>query len=229
MKKILSIVLVMMLVFSFAACGGKEETPEVTTDPAVAGGWTTPEKLADAAIAEETVQVFTKACEKSGKQLTLAALLGTQVVAGTNYAFLCTEEGKTVIAIVYAGLDGEAEVLSVKPLDVATFTGSETATETEALAGGWTIGEDVTANNIGDEAQKALDTALAGFAGMNYEGIALLGTQVVAGVNYAILCKGTAVVPNAAASLYVVTVYAALDGTAEITSTAALNIADFTA
>lgn len=242
MKKLLALALVAVLVFSFAACGGNEkEEPtdpanvvptdpanEVPTDAPEAGGWTVPEKLADAALAEETVEMFNKACEKSGKELAPVALLGTQVVAGTNYAFLATEEGKTVIAIVFKGLDGEAEVLSVKDFDAAAYEGKE-APDAEEIAGGWTIGEEVTANTIDENAKAALDKALEGFAGMAYEPVALLGTQVVAGVNYAILCKGHAVIPDAVSSLYIVTVYASVDGSAEISGTEVFDIADFNA
>lgn len=232
MKKMIAIALALLLVLSFAACAGGNKAPEAETtaaDELVAGGWTTPEKLADAKLAEETVDMFSKACEKAEKNLTPAAILGTQVVAGTNYAFLCTEENKPVVAILYKGLEGDAELLSVKPIDVGAITESETEAGEEELAGGWTVGEEVTANDIGEDAQKALDAALKGFAGMSYEPVAVLGTQVVAGVNYVILCKGHAVVPGAASGLYLVKVFAGLDGSAEITATAAFNVADYTA
>lgn len=232
MKKILAIALAALLVLSFAACGGGKDAPEAEITEAeapVAGGWTTPEKLADAKLPQETVDMFNKACEKSEKKLTPVAVLGTQVVAGTNYAFLCTEENKPVVAILYKGFEGDPEILSVKSVDVAAISDAQAEAGEEELAGGWTVGEEVTANDIGEEAQKALDAALKGFAGMGYEPVAVLGTQVVAGVNYAILCKGHAVVPNAASNLYVIKVFAGLDGSAEITATAAFNIADYTA
>lgn len=224
MKKLISLALILILVFSFAACGGKTETqPEVT------GGYTVPEKLNDSTLARDIAQMFDEACENSGKTLTPAALLGTQVVAGTNYAFLCADEGKISVAIVYEALDGKAEITSVKQIDITAFTGTDKDADPQPLEGGFVITEAVTSNVIDEDAQKALDTALEGYTGMGYEPVALLGTQVVAGVNYAILCKGTPVVPDAVSSLYVLTVYSAPDGTAEIASCAAFNLADFTA
>lgn len=223
MKKLISIALVLLLIFSLAACGGQKKDPEIP------GGYTAPEKLTISSLSDEMAKVFADACESSGKTLTPAALLGTQVVAGTNYAFLCTEDGNPSVAIISEGLDGKAEVTSVKELDVTAYTGKDAEADNELLEGGFAVTEAVTANKIDDDAQKALDTALEGLVGMNYEPVALLGTQAVSGTNYAILCKGTPVTPDAVSALYVVTVYAGLDGKAEISSSAALNLADFTA
>lgn len=225
MKKLISIALVLLLVFSLAACGGQKKEP----GSEVIGGYTVPEKLTDSELAGDVAAVFEEACKNSDKTLTPAALLGTQVVAGTNYAFLCTEDGKPSVAIIFEGIAGKAEVASVKELDVAAYTGKDAEAGNELLEGGFAVTEAVTANKIDDNAQKALDTAVEGLVGMNYEPVALLGTQVVSGTNYAILCKGTPVTPDAVSALYVVTVYAGLDGKAEISSSAALNLADFTA
>lgn len=225
MKKLISIALALLLVFSFAACGGQKEEPRNEA----AGGYTVPEKLTDSELAGDIAAVFEEVCKNSGRTLTPAALLGTQVVAGTNYAFLCTENGKTSIAIIFEGLDGKKEISSVKELDITAYAGKDTEADNELLEGGFAVTEAVTANKIDEQAQKALDTALEGLVGMNYEAVALLGTKVVSGTNYAILCKGTPVTPDAVSALYIVTVYAGLDGKAEISSTAALNLADFTA
>lgn len=86
------------------------------------------------------------------------------------------------------------------------------------LTGGWTATEDAA---VTEEARTALDKALEGFVGSNIEPVALLGTQLVAGMNYAILCRVTPVVPNAVPHYAVVYVYSAPDGSASI-----LEIAD---
>ncbi len=55
--------------------------------------------------------------------------------------------------------------------------------------------------------------------GYKYEVLAVLGSQPVAGTNYAYLCKGTAVVPNATSAYLLVDVYADSDGKAELLGT----------
>ena len=57
-----------------------------------------------------------------------------------------------------------------------------------AVVGGWTVTKDA---KLSDEAKAAFDKALEGLTGVSYEPVALLGTQVVAGKNYAILCRIT--------------------------------------
>lgn len=84
----------------------------------------------------------------------------------------------------------------------------------ETLAGGWTHPEDTA---ITDEARAAFDKALEGFTGVAYEPVALIGTQVVAGMNYCFLCKATTVYPGAQPREALVYIYADLQGNAEIT------------
>lgn len=91
----------------------------------------------------------------------------------------------------------------------------------EALAGGWTM-LDVTAS-IPEEALAAFDKAMATLVGVSYEPAALLSTQLVAGTNYLFLCKAAPVVPDAVSYWATVTVYAALDGSAEVLSITAID------
>lgn len=82
-------------------------------------------------------------------------------------------------------------------------------------AGGWTK---VSSPVITDELRKTFDKAAGELTGMSYEPVAYLETQVVAGRNHLILCKGTATVPNARTYYSLLKIYERLDGTAEITS-----------
>ena len=47
------------------------------------------------------------------------------------------------------------------------------------------------------EAQAAFDKAMEGLVGVRYVPVALLGTQLVSGMNYCILCEATVVYPGA--------------------------------
>lgn len=87
----------------------------------------------------------------------------------------------------------------------------------EMLAGGWQANkEDTTV--IPDNVQAAFDKAMEGLVGVSYEPVAYLGSQVVAGTNYALLCKGTTVTAEPKTSYYKVVIYEDLSGNCEVLS-----------
>ena len=90
----------------------------------------------------------------------------------------------------------------------------------EPMLGGWSVCEDAV---VTEEAKAALEKALENFVGSNVEPVALLGTQVVAGTNYCLLCKLTNVVPDAVPYYAIVFVYQGVDGTSEILSISAID------
>ena len=96
------------------------------------------------------------------------------------------------------------------------------AEETEPVAGGWTASaEDPTL--IPEAALEAFNKATEELVGCDYEPIALLGSQVVAGTNYCLLCKCTVVTPDAPVSYVLMYIYSGVDGTNEV-----LDIQDIT-
>ena len=93
--------------------------------------------------------------------------------------------------------------------------GEEVPAEAEGmLSGGWAA--------AADPAITVFDKGMEGLVGVDYVPVALLGTQVVAGTNYAFLCQGTVVVPNAVPAWKIVFLYQDLEGSVSI-----INIADF--
>lgn len=206
MKKFFSVLLSILLLLGCTVPAMAEQT---------AGGWTVCE---DTTLTPEAQAAFDKAMEGfAGVGYTPVALLATQVVAGVNYCLLV--KGTTVTATpvsfyalmyIYAGVDGTAEVLNVRDLNV---TGEAN------LAGGWMLQDETT-----QEAADAFAKAMQDFVGVGYNPIALLSTQVVAGVNYRFLCVGTPVVLNPVPFYAIVTVYADLDGAAMIMDVQTVNI-----
>ena len=81
--------------------------------------------------------------------------------------------------------------------------------------GGWSV-------NTGDPAdipQEVLDAfskAVEGLTGCVYEPIALLASQVVAGMNYCLLCRLTVVYPDAQPTYALVYVYQNIEGACEL-------------
>ena len=244
MKKI-SIVLsvVLALGLCLAGCGTAkeaettaEEAEEVVEEAgAIAGGWTISEELTNASVPSDVAELLEKGLEGyAGMGLEPVALLGTQVVAGVNYAILCkgttvtaTPVTKLVVAILYADLEGNAEIRNVADFNLSDYANTDVAVEAEQLAGGWSVYEEVPNIVLSERAQNAFDSATEELLGVGYSQIAVLGTQVVAGTNYAILALKTTVTAEPVSQMCVVTIYAGVDGSNELLTIADINIADF--
>ena len=88
---------------------------------------------------------------------------------------------------------------------------------TNEIAGGWEVNSGSTAMSKNRAAYAAFKKATAELEGVSYQPVAVLGTQVVAGTKYAILCKATAVIPDAVPEITIMYIYEDLDGKVEIT------------
>ena len=94
---------------------------------------------------------------------------------------------------------------------------AENATETESTAGicgGWTTAKDKT---ITKEIRSLVKKATKDLVGVKYEPVRYLGSQVVAGTNHRILCKATAVYPDAEPTMKILYLYEDLSGNVTIT------------
>ena len=92
-----------------------------------------------------------------------------------------------------------------------------------AAVGGWTVPEKA---EVTEDAQAAFDKALEGLTGVSYTPVALVGTQLVSGTNYCILCEARVVYPDAVPYYALVYVYADLNGGAELLDIVILDIGD---
>ena len=95
---------------------------------------------------------------------------------------------------------------------------SLSAAPAEMLAGGWETAECEAVTLPDEGAQAAFEKATEKLVGAAYTPVALIGKQVVAGMNYCILCQIMPVVPDAEPSWALVYIYADLEGNAEITN-----------
>ena len=173
MKKWIAIVLLAVMLFSLAACGQKKE------EPAAVGGWT----LNDSGeLSAEAKAAFDKAMEGlMGVNYTPVALLGTQLVSGTNYSILAEAtvvypdaQPYYAVVTVYEDLQGKAEIRNIAALDLGRIAESGEVVIAEApeeqLLGGWTVDR--------DGSVEVEDAVLH------------LASQVVSGTNHCVLCKG---------------------------------------
>ena len=214
-------------------CAGQKgeptEGPDEQTQVGTAGGWTIPEGYGTT-FTDDEQDIFNRAMQGLvGVSYHPVTVIATQVVSGTNRAYLCRGTLVTpgggecwYVVTVYESLQGDVEILDIKELDYVSpiyFTGEDNG----QMVGGWTI---VKPNSytIPTEAAQALEKANEGNLGYEYTPIALLGTQVVAGTNYRILAYGAPVTPDAQGALHILEIYVDLDGNAQITSQGQLDI-----
>ena len=80
------------------------------------------------------------------------------------------------------------------------------------------------AGELPEDAQTAFDKATEGLVGAKYVPVDLLSTQLVAGMNYCILCQITPVTPDATPNWALVYIYADLQGNAKISNVYELYI-----
>ena len=116
-------------------------------------------------LTEEEDGILQKAIEGSDQSFSGVALLGSQVVSGTNYAFLGQADIDGVstwaVAVVYQDLEGNVSLTSVKAIDLSKYVEETSDINFEQLAGGWTVTDtryevknyDETADNASDDAK----------------------------------------------------------------------------
>ncbi len=115
MKKVFAVLLALLTLVCAAAAA------EI-----LSGGWM---PSADPAVTEELKAVFDKGMETLvGVDYTPVAYLGSQVVAGTNHAFLCQAkvvypgaEPAYAIVYLYQDLGGGVQILNIADFDIGAL------------------------------------------------------------------------------------------------------------
>ena len=115
MKKLIALILLVLMTVSAAAA-----------DEILCGGWT---PSADPAVTEELQALFEKGTETlTGVGYIPVVYLGSQVVAGTNHAFLCQATvvvpdavPEWAVVYLYQDLQGNVSVLDIGGFDVGAF------------------------------------------------------------------------------------------------------------
>ena len=198
MRRCIVLALAAVMLFSLAACGVKKAEPETV------GGWALTQ---DAKLTDQAQKAFDKAMEGLvGVRYTPVGLLGTQIVSGTNYCFLCeaavvypNAQPYYALVYVYETLRGEAKIAGIVTLNLGEIAESGEVKSAQApeggLMGGWTVDRESRA-----EAEGA---------------VMHLASQVVAGTMHCVLCRGW----------NLCFVYENLEGKTELKATVPLDIA----
>lgn len=194
--------------------------------------WTMPDSIE---VTSELNGLFNEGVEGLTKAtFEPAAYLGYIEETDLAHAFLCktTEDtGKTFWSVVYIKEDSEGKV---NLLDVQSIMLSESSDKGavqfgtvsgDELVGNWSVDEESVSNGIGDisdDIKAAIDEALKSKVSVTYEPIMIMGSQVVSGTNYAVLCK------NVTSSEWtIVYVYKNLDGKGTLMNVATFDLEVF--
>lgn len=196
----------------------REETPMV-------GGWSINKGHFSPADNKDAMKAFHKAINGlTGYYYEVIAVLGSQVVAGTNYAYLCRgnvvvpdAEPTYLILYVYENLIGKARILDSQSI----FTG-----DLEGVSGDFSLNTGKVELQENAAVSAAFEKAVVNLAGVSYEPIAYLGLQAVdgEGPTYAVLCLEKVGKDSSQTKLSIVTVYGDLGGKAKIRSTEDVEI-----
>ena len=193
-------------------------------DDVLLGGWAASE---DMKITDDLKKIFDKAMEGlDGVDYEPLAYLSSQIVAGKNHCFLCKATTVTPGAVpgyalvyIYEKLDGGCEILNIQKIMLPS---TKDAYPPEAeLPGGWNPAEDT---SVTSDIEAVLKKASETLTGAEFEPVAYLGSQVVAGTNHAIFCKQTPSIPSPDAGYSIVYIYEDLKGNCEITKIDDLTI-----
>lgn len=177
------------------------------------------------ALPEDVATAFTEAAGTTG--LVPVAYVAEQIVSGTNYMILCRDEKEFRMIVIYRDTEDDAEFAKDTPFVLSDYVFESGGAQDEVLSGGWHTPAQLTKLPLPEDAEAAFEKALDGFVGSTVEPMALLGTQVVSGTNYAILCAVTPVTSNSIPSVEVVTVYEDLEGNAQFANFRTVNPSDF--
>ena len=236
MKKIL---IALLTLFVLTACtSNKTETvdvdPEVKEEETVeevAGGWTI-----NANLPEMNDAIFDSARQEiDGASYSPLFIVGTQPVAGQNLMYLAyvrpvVPEGKPSFKMVTVFNDLEnpikGEIINVEDFVITDYLEGQGETTPEGLMGGWQDANSLP-NMLSDDEKAVFEKAMEGLVGVGYQPVATLATQVVAGTNYAFLALGTSVTAEPITHLYVVNVYADLQGNATINNICGIDLSKF--
>lgn len=233
MKKYLIGLLAIILCLTVVGCG-KEKEEEKEKDEIVVGGWEVVLTDKEVSMSEEELEIFNKAKENYAElKLEPVVLLGSQLVAGTNYMYLAKgykddESNKEYkIVVVYNDLQGNASVTSVNDFDLTKYAGQELPKKYAKGVGTWEVRGTGKPGMLEDEElQNSFEAASEKIETLIFNPICTLGKQLVAGTNYAVLTYARGI-EDQDTSIYVATLYVDLQGNAEITYLAYLNLADY--
>ena len=216
MKKrilILGLMAVLATGMLFAGCKKKQTTSDVPVSIDVSelqsgeveegsemilGGWEVNPNYTPVLSDEEIAIYDDGVTGLDGLSYDPVTVLATQVVSGTNYAFLVygneTEQkaqgaqSSYAIAVVWQDTNGSSTLMNLTKINPADLHVKETG---EDLVGSWTATDTGSVGMLpSEEAQTSFEDVTADL-GKTFNPVILLGSQLVSGKNYAAISRGS--------------------------------------
>lgn len=205
-----------------------EEHP-AEMDTTMDGGWSI-----NTDLSELDDEVFDNACQNETDVIfSPIVLLGRQPSVNENLMYLAyskktsSDTNPTLkVVTIYNDLQnpGNAIITNVSDFDLLNYLNGFGQNTPEGLMGGWQD-NDEQPNLLSNHEQEIFDNALSKLIGMAYVPIATLGSQVIAGANYAFLAITTE--DYDIRHLYVIKVTTDLQGNAKITNECGIDLSSF--
>ena len=225
-KFIFGILLITMCIF-IAGCNKKEnakENEKGNEEKTVLGGWTIDDVKEQSNINADALNTFKNVNDKNYK---LVALLGEQVVAGTNYMFLVKDGSSYKVIVVYNDLDNNSKITSTEAFDITKYVNKDISYKGEKVSGGWNVTIPTDEVKLDSEVQSIFEQATNEMTGISYSPINVLAHQLVSGTNYAVLAYGSLTTAEENNGVYLITLYKDLKGASKIASSAYIDLAEF--
>lgn len=209
---------------------GETSDEEAFKAPLV-GGWEMAEELKQAELPDEAQTAFDAASSVNQENSLKPAFLLAVNPDADSYMILCIqEEGgeeKLSVADVAGTGDGSYEFSNISDFILEDYVCIDKEVIPENSEGMWSINEPEEGGNIPTEVMDAFEDAVKIFPSVPYEPVCYVASQVVAGMNYALICKNTVEMEEPIEKLSVVTVYRGVDGVGEILSVADIDLKEF--
>ncbi len=229
MKKIFFVALLIALLIVVTGC----QNPFKPNNNKVTGGLELTNNNVFVAP-ENLIEDYNKAMDDyTGRSTDPIALLGTQVVAGTNYMFLSERTNKGVKSLymttIYKDLEGKVSVLGIKDFDLTKYANTDIDYVDEELMGGWqTFYDSSLETDIEEGALSVFNVATRDYkSNYTYKPVALLAKQVVAGTNYIMLAVASSKDENPTQYYTILTIYEDLKSNDSVISEAYLDLSRY--
>lgn len=155
---------------------------------------------------------------------TPVAVVATQVVSGTNYAFLAHSDSAWYVFEISTDTSGNPSLISQNSIDVTNIATGDASAQ---VPGGWSASEAESTALASSDAQSAFDDASSQWVGVSLKPLALLAKQVTDGMNYKVLCAGAPTTQNPTEQLYIATIHVDTDGNASFTDVSTFDLASY--
>lgn len=233
MKKALCLLLLGALALCCAGCAkNNTDKKDIVNEssPQINDGGYTVETAIAGSIPENAKSAFNAATQNlEGVSYTPLALIGRQVVAGTNYLFLVKSDktSKFEVLTVYEPLDASARITATSNFVLSDYLKDcESTPAKEVNVGGTRVPSEGGMTSMPQELGTATSEAFSKYENVKLEPLACLGSQVVAGTNYIMLCRGTPE-GSTVSNVYVVKIYNSLDGSSSVISVCYVDLSKF--